>query len=156
MKSRLDPFVSTNQRLCPIGSAAEATDEDEASNENTEGIAEDHSGLSGDTTSTSIEPTPYSTLLAAVRYASAYNADNLEYYGWGEVVGSFRTRCLDLAAIKLKPTASPIVHLAVSSPHSQGCVSGHRIAPFFFLFFYNLKPEHAFGMLLEKAFGIFI
>ncbi|XP_024400949.1 uncharacterized protein [Physcomitrium patens] len=108
-------------------SAAEATDEDEASNENTEGIAEDNSGLSGDTTSTSIEPTPYSTLLAAVRYASAYNADNLEYYGWGEVVGSFRTRCLDLAAIKLKPTASPIVHLAVSQHHLAALTASGQV-----------------------------
>ena len=90
--------------LCSV--EAEASDEDSDEPEN--------SGPSEDKGIILMEPKRPPAALAAVRYASASNAENLEYYGWGEVVQCYRTRCSELAAMKLKPTASPIVHLAVS------------------------------------------
>ena len=53
-------------------------------------------------------------LLAAVRFATSSSAEGLEYFGWGEVVHSNRSRCVELMAAKLMPTSSPIVHLTVS------------------------------------------
>ncbi|KAG0586065.1 hypothetical protein KC19_2G060900 [Ceratodon purpureus] len=74
-----------------------------------------------------MEPKRPPAALAAVRYASASNAENLEYYGWGEVVQCYRTRCSELAAMKLKPTASPIVHLAASQHHLAALTAAGQV-----------------------------
>lgn len=50
---------------------------------------------------------------AAGHFASAGDADNYEYFGWGEVVGFGRAKCPELRAAKLMPTSLPIVHLVV-------------------------------------------
>lgn len=92
-------------------SVSEGSDEDEDSGE------DDHSGFSSDEGSTAMAsngPGPVSALLSAVRFASTSNAENLEYFGWGEAVQSNKSRCVELMATKLMPTSSPIVHLAVS------------------------------------------
>ena len=97
---------------------AEASDADEASDEDSD--EQENNGPSEDKGRTLKEPKRPSAALAAVRYTSASNAENLEYYGWGEVVHCYRTKCLELAAMKLKPTTSPIVHLSVSCPTLLG------------------------------------
>ncbi|KAI5082104.1 hypothetical protein GOP47_0001847 [Adiantum capillus-veneris] len=55
--------------------------------------------------------------LAAVRFASASDADVFEYFGWGEAVNFDRSKCPELRATRLLPTSSPVVHLAASRHH---------------------------------------
>eukprot|EP00252_Welwitschia_mirabilis_P020889 TRINITY_DN5218_c0_g1_i1.p1 TRINITY_DN5218_c0_g1~~TRINITY_DN5218_c0_g1_i1.p1 ORF type:complete len:1369 (-),score=370.83 TRINITY_DN5218_c0_g1_i1:203-4309(-) len=65
--------------------------------------------------------------LAAVRFASAADADMYEFYGWGEVAGYDRTKCPELRAAKLLPTSSPIVHLAASQHHLAAITANGQV-----------------------------
>ncbi|XP_057821905.1 uncharacterized protein LOC131034429 isoform X2 [Cryptomeria japonica] len=64
---------------------------------------------------------------AAARFASAGDADNYEYFGWGEVVGFDRAKCPELRAAKLMPTSLPIVHLAASQHHLAAITAGGQV-----------------------------
>ncbi|KAH7285991.1 hypothetical protein KP509_33G054500 [Ceratopteris richardii] len=74
-------------------------------------------GLDNAATSTPMVFDPSPRALAAVRFASASDADVFEYYGWGEVVNFDKSKCPELRATRLLPTSSPVVHLAASRHH---------------------------------------
>lgn len=72
---------------------------------------------------TSSSPRPH----AVARFSSAGDADNYEYFGWGEVVGFDRAKCPELRAAKLMPTSLPIVHLAASQHHLAAITAGGQV-----------------------------
>ncbi|KAJ7521893.1 hypothetical protein O6H91_19G073200 [Diphasiastrum complanatum] len=62
-----------------------------------------------------------------VRFASANDAENLEFYGWGEVASLDKSKCSELPAAKLLPTSSPIVHLAASRHHLAAITAAGQV-----------------------------
>ncbi|MCO5571173.1 hypothetical protein L7F22_024907 [Adiantum nelumboides] len=75
----------------------------------------DNFNVASTSAATACEPPPHP--LAAVRFASASDADVFEYFGWGEAVNFDRSKCPELRATRLLPTSSPVVHLAASRHH---------------------------------------
>ncbi|XP_020528981.1 uncharacterized protein LOC18443927 isoform X2 [Amborella trichopoda] len=55
--------------------------------------------------------------LAAVCFASLADAENIEYFCWGEVSGFDKSNCPRLQAEELLPTCLPILQLAASQHH---------------------------------------